>query len=107
MKGLNKKELGICKLDDGFLSIEGVEDGIVTVSPNYGCHISIFANIIANCFKEQSNFADQICKFFKFEKLNGIQCIFSDVTFLVREADADPEKIISMWKTEMKKAGQL
>jgi hypothetical protein len=86
--------------------VNSFEDGIATVSPSVGCNISTFAEIVAGCFTNESNFKDEVIKAFDCDEENtiftGIKFKFNDVPILVTKENADEDKIYEEWNAGMK-----
>lgn len=82
--------------EDEFIWVNSFENGIVMVEPTLGTSISNYAELIAGCFEEESNFASEIISVFECESNTnfiGIQFVFNGVTILVTKENADKEKI--------------
>lgn len=87
-----------------FIGVRMLNGNIAFVAPMETCHISSFSEIVAGCFKEESNFGEEIRKAFNCKEnftLNGIRFEFNGVTILVTKENADSEKIYAEWKTRM------
>lgn len=86
------------------LWVNSFEDGIVTVDPSAGSDIRDFAEIIAGCFKKDSNFEEEIFKAFDSDEnatFRGIKFNFNGVTLVVTKENASKEKIYQEWNAGM------
>lgn len=83
------------------LWVESFEDGIVTVAPAGGYSIENFAEAIAGCFNEDSNFGIEVLRAYNCDENATFICIkfeFNGVTLIVTKENADKERIYSDWK---------
>ncbi len=81
------------------------EEGIATVDPMAGCSIDSFAEVVAGCFDEQSNFAEELLGAFDCDEgtaFTGIKFEFNGVTLLVTKENSDANKIYAEWQAGMK-----
>ena len=86
------------------LWVESFEDGIATIDPMLGCTINSFAEVVAGCFDEDSNFASVLLQAFDCDEgtaFAGIKFKFNGVTLLVTKENADANKIYAEWKAGM------
>lgn len=86
------------------LWVEGFEDGIVTVHPVAGCSIDTFAEAVAGCFNEDSNFGTEVLGAYNCDKnstFTGIKFEFNGVTLVVTKENADKDRIYKDWKAGM------
>lgn len=92
--------------NDSFtLWVEGFEDGIVTVDPVANCKIHTFAEAIAGCFNDDSNFGTEVLRAYNCNKndtFKGIKFEFSGVTLIVTKENADADRIYKEWNAGMK-----
>lgn len=82
------------------LWVEGFEDGIVTVDPVAGCNINIFAEAVAGCFNDDSNFGTEVLRAYDCDEnatFTGIKFKFNDVTLIVTKENADADGIYKEW----------
>lgn len=78
------------------LWVEGFEDGIVTVDSVGGCTITEFANTVAGCFNDDSNFGAEVLIAYNCDDnttFTGIKFKFNGVTLTVTKENADAKKI--------------
>lgn len=83
------------------LWVESFEDGIATIDPVSGWTINSFAEVVAGCFDEDSNFASVLLQAFDCDEgttFTGIKFKFNDVTLLVTKKNADANKIYAEWQ---------
>lgn len=86
------------------LWIKSFKDGIATADPMCGCTITSFAEMIAGCFDEDSNFTSELLRAFDCEadtNFIGIQFEFNGVMLLVTKENADKDKIYAEWNAGM------
>ena len=86
------------------LWVEGFEDGIVTVDHVAGCSIDTFAEAVAGCFNEDSNFGTEVLRAYNCDKnstFTGIKFKFNGVTLVVTKENADKDRIYKDWKAGM------
>lgn len=84
--------------------VKSFEDGIATVNPICGCTITEFAETVAGCFADGSNFGDEVLKAFDCEEndtFTGIKFEFNGVTLVVTKENADKDKIYEEWNAGM------
>ena len=84
------------------LWVESLKDGIVTVNPVGGCTITEFANTVAGCFNDDSNFGAEVLRAYNYDEnttFTGIKFKFNGVTLTVTKENADAEKIYQEWDT--------
>ena len=82
------------------LWVEGFEDGIVTVDPVAGCNINTFAEAVAGCFNDDSNFGTEVLRAYDCDEnatFTGIKFKFNDVTLIVTKENADADGICKEW----------
>lgn len=87
------------------LWVEGFEDGIVTVDPVAGCNINTFAEAVAGCFNDDSNFGTEVLRAYNCDEnstFKGIKFEFNGVTLIVTKENADAERIYQEWDAGMK-----
>ena len=87
------------------LWITSFENGIATADPIGGCMITSYAEMIAGCFDEDSNFTSELLRAFDCEadtNFIGIQFEFNGVMILVTKENADKDKIYAEWNAGMK-----
>ena len=87
------------------LWVEGFENGIVTVDPVSGCNIKEFAEAVAGCFNDDSNFGTAVLRAYDCDKnttFSGIKFEFNGITLTVTKENADAEKIFQEWDTCLK-----
>jgi hypothetical protein len=80
--------------------VKGFADGIALLNPLCGTNISEFAEVVAGCFDEESNFWEILNTCFESEnenELSEIKFEFNDVTVSVTKENADPEWIVKEW----------
>ena len=78
------------------LWIKAFENGIAVADPMCGCSITSFAEMIAGCFDEDSNFKSELLIAFDCDEntaFKGIQFNFNGVILLVTKENADKDKI--------------
>lgn len=86
------------------LWVKSFEDGIAVADPMCGCSITSFAEMIAGCFDEDSNFTSELFSAFNCDEntaFTGIQFDFNGVTLLVTKENANEDKIYEEWKAGM------
>ena len=69
-----------------------------------GCNIWGFAELIAGCFDEDSNFASELLRAYDCDEntpFTGIKFEFNGVTILVTKENADKDKIYAEWNAGM------
>lgn len=74
------------------LWVESFEDGIATVDPLAGYHIGQFAEAVAGCFEDDSNFGSEVKRAYNCDEstpFNGIKFTFNRVTLLVTKENCD------------------
>ena len=83
------------------LQIMEVKDGFVIIEPYAGDNIVDFAEIIAGCFNEDSNFFAKVLQAYDYDAseitFKGIKFVFNDVPVTVTKENADVEKILQQW----------
>ncbi len=82
------------------LWVSSFEDGIATVDPMCGSTITEFAETVAGCFADESNFGDEVIKAFECDEnatFTGIKFEFNGVTLVVTKENADKDKIYEEW----------
>ena len=82
----------------GTFWVNSFENGIATISPMPGCTIHSFAKVVADCFDESSNFANELLEAFNCDEgtiFTGIKFDFNGVSILVTKKNADANKIYS------------
>lgn len=87
------------------LWVEGFEDGIVTVDPVASCNINTFAEAVAGCFNDDSNFGTEVMRAYDCDEnttFTGIKFEFNGVTLTVTKENADAERIYQEWDAGMK-----
>jgi len=87
------------------LWVKSFEDGVAVADPMCGCSITSFAEMIAGCFDEDSNFKSELFRAFNCDEntaFTGIQFDFNGVTLLVTKENADKDKIYAEWDAGMK-----
>ncbi len=87
------------------LWIKSFENGIATADPMGSCTITSYAEMIAGCFDEDSNFTSELLRAFDCEtdtNFIGIQFEFNCVMILVTKENADKDKIYAEWNAGMK-----
>lgn len=87
--------------EDCDLYVEGFENGIITVNPAAGCSIYTFAEALAGCFSEDSNFCTEVLEAYNCDEnttFTGIKFEFSGVTLIVTKENANKNRIFSDWK---------
>ena len=87
------------------LWVEGFENGIVTVDPVSGCNIKEFAEAVAGCFNDDSNFGTAVLRAYDCDKnttFSGIKFEFNGITLTVTKENADAENIFQEWDTCLK-----
>lgn len=83
------------------LWVEGFENGIATVDPVAGTSIDTFAEAVAGCFNEDSNFGAEVLKAYNCDENTtfiGIKFEFNGVTLTVTKENADKDRIYKDWK---------
>lgn len=83
------------------LWVKAFENGIATIEPMPGCAINSFTEVVAGCFDEESNFAEELLEAFDRDygtAFTGIKFEFNGVTLLVTKENADAGKIYAEWK---------
>lgn len=86
------------------LWVKSFENGIAVADPMCGCTITSFAELIAGCFAEDSNFVSELFRAFDCDEktaFTGIQFDFNGVTLLVTKENADKDKIYAEWNAGM------
>ncbi len=86
------------------LWVKSFDDGIATVDPMIGSSITDFAEIVAGCFADDSNFGDEIIEAFDCDEnatFIGIKFEFNGVTLVVTKENADKDKIYEEWNAGM------
>lgn len=86
------------------LCVEGFEDGIVTVDPVAGCNINTFAEAVAGCFNDDSNFGTEVLRAYDCDEnatFTGIKFEFKGVTLIVTKENADADGIYKEWNAGM------
>ena len=86
------------------LWVEGFEDGIVTVDPVAGCNINTFAEAVAGCFNDDSNFGTEVLRAYDCDEnatFTGIKFKFNGVTLIVTKENADADGIYKEWNAGM------
>ena len=84
--------------------VKGFEDGIVTVNPVAGCNINTFAEAVAGCFNDDSNFGTEVLRAYDCDEnatFTGIKFEFNGVTLTVTKENADAESIYEEWNAGM------
>lgn len=80
------------RFDTGeFFSVRSLNNGVMVISPHCGCDIDSFANNVAGCFEEGSNF----------NGLKAIEFEFNGAHVSVTKKNATPEKIVQLWNEKM------
>jgi hypothetical protein len=82
------------------LWVEGFEDGIATINPAGGSEIHDFAEAVAGCFSDNSNFGTLLLRAYNCDKnatFTGIKFEFNGVTLIVTKENADAERIYQEW----------
>lgn len=90
--------------EEDILWVKSFENGIVTIDPTLGCTINSFAEIVAGCFDEESNFTSELFPAFDCDEdtsFTGIKFEFNGVTLLVTKENADADKIYAEYKAGM------
>lgn len=86
------------------LWVESFEDGIVTVDPVAGCNINTFAEAVAGCFNDDSNFGTEVLRAYDCDEnatFTGIKFEFNGVTLIVTKENADADGIYKEWNAGM------
>ena len=86
------------------LWVESFDDGIATVDPTPGCNINDFAEALAGCFDEKSNFGTEVMMAYNCDEnatFTGIQFTFNGVTLTVTKDNADKDTICKEWHDGM------
>lgn len=85
------------------LWVSGYEDGFVKVDPLAGTIFEDFAEVVAGCFDNVSNFFDEVAKvlFIERDTIKGIRFEFNGTVVYVTPENADPKKIHDEWKATM------
>lgn len=100
----------IFRADNGIsLWVEDIKDGIVIIDPLAGTYIPKFAETIAGCLRETSNFKKEVLKAFNCDEnaqITAIRFSANGATVLVTRDIADQEKIMAKWEEEMKAAAE-
>lgn len=83
----------------GHFFVHAFSDGIALIEPLCGTMIEEFAELIAGCFDEESNFQELLQKVFKERcELKAIVFRFNEVVLTVTELNADADKIYQEWE---------
>lgn len=93
---------------DETLWVEAFEKGIVTISPRAGIDISEFAERVAGCFNEDSNFGSEVLKAYDCDEtatFTGIEFKFNGVMLTVTKENADKAKICNQWEEKREARG--
>lgn len=82
------------------LYVQSFENGVVTIKPNPSCFIEDFATVVAGCFAEDSNFAEELkfafgCK--DDTEFKSIKFEFNGKTIVVTKENADADRITADW----------
>lgn len=91
------------------LWVSSFENGIVTINPTYGSTITSFAEIIAGCFDESSNFTYELSKAMGYSEntiFTGIKFDFNGITIMVTKENANKDKILANWNSSMKETAK-
>ena len=86
------------------LWIKSFEDGVAVADPMPGCRITDFAELVAGCFDEDSNFVFELLRTYNCDgdaPFTGIKFEFNGVTILVTKENADKDKIYAEWNDGM------
>lgn len=84
--------------------VEGFENGIATVNPPVIIRIDNFAEAVAGCFDEDSNFGAEVLEAYNCDEnvtFIGIKFEFNGVTLTVTKENADKDRIYKEWKAGM------
>ena len=88
------------------LYVEAFKNGIATISPIGGYNINDFAEVLAGCFEEDSNFASELLRAYECDEnttFKGIQFTFNDATVTVTKENAEASRIYEEWNAIMNK----
>lgn len=80
--------------------VEGFENGIATVNPPVIICIDNFAEAVAGCFDEDSNFGTEVLEAYNCDEnatFIGIKFEFNGVTLTVTKENADKDRIYEEW----------
>lgn len=83
------------------LCVASFENGEVTIWPSLGLHMKNFAELIAGCFDEKSNFATELFKGYDVphhKRFTSIKFDFNSIIITVTNENADADKIFDEWK---------
>ena len=84
--------------------VDSFENGIATIRPMYGYSIKFFAEVVAGCFAEDSDFVSELFWAFGCDKdtdFKGIKFECNGVTLLVTKENSDADKIYDELQKEM------
>ncbi len=87
------------------LTVESFEDGIVTIETPFYCYIEDFAEFVAGCFTDDSNFPSEVYKAYgcnEKDTFEGIKFEFTGVTLIINKKNAIKEGIVLAWEKGMK-----
>ena len=98
-----KDQARIFRTSEGdFFQVNYFEDGIAWVQAYCGAEVRSFAEVVAGCFAEDSNFEIELRKAFNRDDKTSLKCIilqFNGTIILVIRETATKKDIVKKWES--------